>query len=116
MLTWPARTISTTSMVLSSVTRIPSTKWVGTCSLASIRLDLGPAAVHHHRVDAQILEHTGIYGRRREFNREGGLSPLSNFNPLLNKWSWEVKTKLFERGPGGYAKKNNQMQIKPICL
>ncbi len=60
--TSPPSTHSTTSIVSSSVTRMPWMKWPFLPSLLSASLDLRSAAVHHHRVHAHQLEQHHVLG------------------------------------------------------
>ena len=60
--TSPASTHSTTSIVSSSVTRMPWMNSPFLPSLAERLLDLRPAAVHHHRVHADQLEQHHVLG------------------------------------------------------
>ncbi len=56
LFTWPPSTISTTSMVSASVTRMPCTNVALHAEARERGLDLRAAAVHHHRVHADQLE------------------------------------------------------------
>ena len=67
----PASTISTTSTVASSVTRRPAWNSDLMPSLASMRADLRPAAVHDDRLDAGLLEQHDVLG---EILRRGAVA------------------------------------------
>ncbi len=59
--TWPASTHSTTSIVSSSVTRMPWMKVPFLPIFGEGVLDLRAAAVHHHRVHADELEQHHVF-------------------------------------------------------
>ncbi len=60
LFTVPARTISTTSTMAASVTRRPSTKVDLDGEPLQHGVDLRAAAMHHHRVDADLLQDSDI--------------------------------------------------------
>ncbi len=62
LLILPPSTISTTSIVASSVTRMPRTKRVGMPSRSRSFSICGPAAVNDDRIDADELEEHDVLG------------------------------------------------------
>ena len=72
LLILPASTISTISTVAASVTRRPVDELALDLEPVEHRLDLRPAAVHHDRVDADLLEQHDVAG---EVARQRSPSP-----------------------------------------